>query len=123
MKHLLVIAHGSRRQESNDEIRLLGERIAAMNHHGFDGVHCAFLELADPSIPDGIRHCAAQGASEIVIMPYFLSAGRHVSEDIPREVDLTRQEFPDVRIHIARYLGSIDLIAELVANHASEVTA
>jgi len=26
-----------------------------------------------------------QGASEVVIFPYFLAAGRHVEEDIPEE--------------------------------------
>ena len=50
---------------------------------------CGFLELAEPSIPDGIQRCIDAGATEVVVVPYFLSAGRHVSEDIPAEVEKT----------------------------------
>lgn len=118
MKNLLIIAHGSRRQASNEEVRTLSQRIAQMSNHTFDSVNCAFLELAEPSIPDGIRECAARGAREIVILPYFLSAGRHVAEDIPREVAQTRKELPHLDIKMAPYLGSITAIAELMVTHA-----
>jgi sirohydrochlorin ferrochelatase len=123
MKQLLIIAHGSRRQASNDEVHLLTRQIAARTDHGFDQVDCAFLELADPSIPDAIRSCAAQGSSDIVVLPYFLSAGRHVSEDIPREIEATRNEFPELEIKLAPYLGSIPGIADLMINHVNHSRA
>lgn len=119
MKSLLIIAHGSRRHASNDEVRELTRRIASKTDQQFDSVQCAFLELAEPSIPDGIHECVAQGAKEIVILPYFLSAGRHVAEDIPKEVAQTQPLHPTVNIHIAPYLGSLEAIADLMAAQAS----
>ena len=67
---------------------------------------CAFLELAEPSIPDGIEACIQAGAEEVIVLPYFLSAGRHVQEDIPREVAGKQQEHPRIPIRLAPYLGS-----------------
>ena len=67
MKSLLVIAHGSRRQASNDEVRFLTGRIADKAGNKFDIVKSAFLELAEPSIPDGIQQCVEEGAEEIIV--------------------------------------------------------
>lgn len=123
MKSLLIVAHGSRRQASNDEVRELTGRIAKKTGRHFDHVQAAFLELAEPSIPDGIHQCVEQGAREIVVLPYFLSAGRHVSEDIPAEVDKTRPNHPEVCIHIAPYLGAFEAIADLMTEQAIKSAA
>lgn len=105
MRHLLVVAHGSRREASNTEVRQLVVALAPRAAARFDGISCAFLEIAEPSIPDGIEAAVRAGAMEIVIMPYFLSAGRHVAEDIPREVAGKQSEHPQVPMHITPYLG------------------
>ena len=86
MKSLLIVAHGSRRAASNDEVRALSERVARQAGDAYRRVECAFLELAEPSIPDGIQAEIDAGAVDITVVPYFLSAGRHVAEDIPAEV-------------------------------------
>ena len=54
MKFLLLIAHGSRRQSANDEIKLLAERVAGLESNDYDGVVTAFLELTEPDIHQGI---------------------------------------------------------------------
>ena len=105
MRALVIVAHGSRRASSNDEVRALTDQIRPQAKT-FDQVQCAFLELADPSIPDGINAAIAAGAKEVVVLPYFLSAGRHVVEDIPGFVAETQQQHPGVSIRIAPYLGT-----------------
>ena len=58
---------------------------AALRRRGaFDHVVAAFLELAEPSIPQGGQQCVAAGATRVVLTPYFLSAGVHVREDLQR---------------------------------------
>ena len=111
---LLIVAHGSRREASNDEVRKLTEVICTKAGNRFMMVIPAFLELASPSIPEGIEICIQAGANEVVVLPYFLSAGRHVSQDIPAEVDLKRTQYPQVKISIAEYLGSDAGIADLM---------
>jgi sirohydrochlorin ferrochelatase len=117
MKTLLIVAHGSRRAQSNDEVRALARGLHARAGE-FDAVSCAFLELAEPSIPDGLRDAIAAGAREVVVVPYFLSAGRHVVRDIPDEVEVVRAEHPDIVITVAPYLGAAPELAGLLLKQA-----
>lgn len=118
MKSLLVVAHGSRREQSNDEVRSLTARLADSAGDGFDAVACAFLELAEPSIPDGLRAAIHAGAREVVVLPYFLSAGRHVVTDIPCELDIVRAEHPHIRITLAPYLGAAGELVNVMLKQA-----
>ncbi|HID44340.1 MAG TPA: cobalamin biosynthesis protein CbiX [Chromatiaceae bacterium] len=119
MKALLVVAHGSRRMASNDEVIKLCERLQEeKGEEEFDVVMAGFLELAQPSIPEGIDECVRLGAEEVVVLPYFLSAGRHVSEDIPAEVEKARAANPHVSIQLAPYLGSAPGVSRLLVELA-----
>jgi sirohydrochlorin ferrochelatase len=119
MQALLVIAHGSRRATSNDEVRELTRQLAERARADYPIVRCAFLELAEPSIPDGIEQCIREGANEVVVLPYFLSAGRHVVTDIPNEVRGKQAEYPHIPIRIAPYLGAHASIPDLLLASAS----
>ncbi|RMG38007.1 MAG: cobalamin biosynthesis protein CbiX [Gammaproteobacteria bacterium] len=120
MRALLLVAHGSRRAASNEEVRALTRRLAARAGERFGHVACAFLELADPSIPEGIQACIDAGADQVIVLPYFLSAGRHVIEDIPAEVRVKQEEHPQVQIRIAPYLGAAGGIEALLLDAAGE---
>lgn len=120
MKYLLIVAHGSRRMASNDEVREVARRFDLQDHR-FDKVGTAFLELDKPSIPQGLVYAIEQGASEIIVLPYFLSAGRHVSEDIPAEIASVQKNYLNVTIKIAPYLGASDRMPEILLAQASEV--
>ncbi len=118
-KALVVVAHGSRREASNDEVRALAERLALMPGNAYDSVTAAFLELAEPLIPDGVVQAIDAGAQEVVVLPYFLSAGRHVASDIPAEVDKAVSLRPDAHIRIAPYVGSMEDMADLMMRTAA----
>jgi sirohydrochlorin ferrochelatase len=118
MRHLLLVAHGSRREASNEEVRQLAASLAPRAQGRFDAVSCAFLEIAGPSIPEGIEAAVRSGAGEVVVLPYFLSAGRHVAEDIPREVEVKQREHPQVRIQVTPYLGLAGGVAKILLDLA-----
>ena len=65
---LLIVAHGSRRKESNIEVIQLAARIRRKNGI-FSNVNAAFLELAKPSISDAILNYVSNN----VKIPVFLS--------------------------------------------------
>ncbi|MEE9444539.1 MAG: CbiX/SirB N-terminal domain-containing protein [Cocleimonas sp.] len=113
MKHLLIIAHGSRRMASNDEVREVTRKFS-QQIHDFDKVSTAFLELDDPSIPQGLLNAIEEGATEVIVLPYFLSAGRHVSEDIPAQVASVKEKHPKITIKIAPYLGASGSMPEIL---------
>lgn len=114
MKSLLIVAHGSRREGSNEEVRELARRIAGNPRCQFDEVTAAFLEIAEPSIPDGVEQCILRGAIEVVVFPYFLAAGRHVVDDIPEQVSPVQQKFPEVTVRIAEHLGKSLALPDII---------
>ena len=114
MKALVLIAHGSRRQASNEEVISLVGEIAEAMKADYPIIETGFLELAQPLIPDAIDRCVKQGATRIVVIPYFLSAGRHVHEDIPAEVDKARAMHTDVPITILPHIGGSTLMPDMI---------
>lgn len=122
MNALLLIAHGSRRQASNDEVRELTNILAQDTKDEFSIVECAFLELADPLIPEGVSACVNKGADTVTVLPYFLSAGRHVATDIPEELEKAQALHPNVNIKTAPYLGSAQGISEILIDLSKQAT-
>ncbi len=114
MKALVLIAHGSRRHASNEEVVSLVGSIAEAMKHEYPIVQAGFLELAEPLIPDAIDRCVQRGATNVVVVPYFLSAGRHVHEDIPAEVDRARAMHADVPITILSHIGGSELMPDMI---------
>ena len=119
MKSLLIIAHGSRRQASNEEVIALAERVRHNGALAFDDVSAAFLELAEPSIPDALERCIQRGAKEVVVFPYFLAAGRHVVTDIPEEIAPVVAQHPEVAVSVAPHLGASGMLADLIVSAAN----
>tara|TARA_R110002050_G_scaffold269917_2_gene412692 strand:- start:233849 stop:234217 length:369 start_codon:yes stop_codon:yes gene_type:complete len=119
MKALLLIAHGSRRKQSNDEVVFLAESLRRNGSERYEIIHASFLELAETLIPDGIKKCVDEGATSIVVLPYFLNSGRHVVEDIPHIVNHSKRDYPEIEIKIAPHLGASPLMMELLITTAN----
>jgi sirohydrochlorin ferrochelatase len=120
MKSLLLVAHGSRRAESNLEIARLAARLAEHASAEFELVEHAFLELAEPLIPDGIERCIARGATSVNVVPYFLARGTHVAEDIPQQVAIKQAQYPAMAIRITDYLGTADELVNVLLKLARQ---
>ena len=121
MNVLLVIAHGSRRDESNLEIESLTNKIASFNTKEFDVVMPAFLEFAEPSIVEAIKKCSDIGAKKVTVLPYFLSAGVHITRDIPNEITEASKGSQGIEIKVANYFGSRDEIAQILLKTALDI--
>ncbi|MDG2129949.1 MAG: CbiX/SirB N-terminal domain-containing protein [Fuerstiella sp.] len=91
---VVIVDHGSRKPASNEMLYRATEIFAAQSTYSI--VQPAHMELAQPDIKTAFRICVEQGAERVVVFPYFLSPGRHWSEDIPRLVIEAARPFPDV---------------------------
>ena len=116
MKALLIVAHGSRRKESNDEVRRLASRIDENSGPAFDLVASAFLEISSPQIDPAVADLVDDGATEIKVFPYFLAAGTHVVNDIPRLIDEEQENHPNVHFEVLPHLGALQGISTLILN-------
>ena len=116
---LLLIAHGSRRAEANADLEFVA---AAMRERGrYLVVQVSYLELAEPSIPAGGELCVRQGATEVVMLPYFLSPGVHVRDDMAAVRDELNAKFSGVTFRLAEPLGRHPLLLDIVEQRAREV--
>src|SRR5262249_18546519 len=92
----LLIAHGSRQAEANADLHHLAEKLRG-RINGL--VEAAFLELAEPTIAEAAQRCVDQGADRIILLPYFLSAGFHVLEDLQNHRRRLADQFPTALFH------------------------
>ena len=116
MKALLIVAHGSRRKESNDEVRRLATRIDENSGPAFDLVASAFLEISSPQIDSAVADLEEDGATTIKVFPYFLAAGTHVVNDIPRLIKEAEEHHPGIHFEILPHLGALQGISTLILN-------
>ncbi len=120
MQALLLIAHGSRLEASNNEVKELVESLKPKLQSQFGQIQAAFLELCEPDIGTAIDGLVSAGAKTITIMPYFLNQGRHVSEDVPHEITVKQSQYPDISLKMLPYFGSSVGIAELLVKQINQ---
>lgn len=117
---VLLIAHGSRRAEANDDLVQLANLVSDRGRYQI--VEVSYLELAEPSISQGGRNCVDRGARLVLMMPYFLSAGVHVVNDLQAMRSDLATQFPQVEFVLCPHLGLHPLMAEIVLDRLTERT-
>lgn len=115
---VLLIAHGSKRQEANDDLLRLAELVTQRG--SFHIVEVSYLDVVEPTIPMGARQCINRGARQVLMLPYFLSAGMHVVHDMQTHRDDLAREFPDVEFVLCPHLGLHPLMADIVMQRLNE---
>jgi sirohydrochlorin ferrochelatase len=114
---LLLIAHGSRQEEANADLLYVA---AGLRAQGWAIVEASFLELVEPGIAEGGARCVEQGAEQVILVPYFLSAGVHVRRDLAEARAKLAERFPAVDFRLAEPLGQHSLLLEIVAERVRE---
>lgn len=115
---IILVDHGSKIPEANamlDEVvRMFRESTRAPI------VEPAHMELAEPTIAQAYARCVDQGASRVVVHPYFLAPGRHSTEDIPRIVAQAAQAHPQVPATVTEALGLDRRVSEVILQRIQE---
>ena len=117
MKAILLIDHGSRRNEANEMMDCMANLVQAMAG-GDVIVRYAHMELAEPSISSGVVQCIEAGATELTVFPYMLSPGKHSTGDIPRMVAAAAVSYPQLEIRVTNAFGVHEKLAELILQRA-----
>jgi len=114
---VLLVGHGSRREKSNEQVREL-----AVDLEGRLGVPVvpAFLELAEPSIPEAIAG-VAPSVSQLTVIQLSLFAASHVKNDVPLAVQQARAEYDGLAIHNGSHLGVHPALVDLLDDRAAAV--
>jgi sirohydrochlorin cobaltochelatase len=99
----LLVSHGSRDKSAHREFKRLVQKYR--KRHPAWKVSHAYLELAQPSIPEALESLASE-SKEIVVLPLFLFAAKHVKKHIPEILKTFRKKYPSVKVKLGKPLGS-----------------
>lgn len=113
---VVVVAHGSRAPAANDAHR---ELCAGLADRLGVAVRPAFLEMAEPSIPDALD-AAAAATARVVVHPHFLAPGNHTTRDLPALVDEAAGRHPGVRFELGAHTGADPALAGMLATALGE---
>ncbi|MBD5633562.1 MAG: CbiX/SirB N-terminal domain-containing protein [Candidatus Eremiobacteraeota bacterium] len=112
MSDAIVLAgHGSRSARANAALVELARTLETELELP---VSAAFLEMAEPAIPAALRSAHTAGATRIVLVPYFLSAGMHVERDLAAIVREARIAL-GIPVETATFLGAHPDVPRLLA--------
>ncbi len=115
METIILIGHGSPKDGANN-IDIAARLLHPLLHPdcGQDCVQVAYLQFAQPEITEAIDQAVARGAKRIILHPFFLSAGIHVSRDIPELIAAAGKLYPQVEFIYTEPLGIHQKLAEVV---------
>jgi sirohydrochlorin ferrochelatase len=117
---IILIDHGSTKQSANTLLLDVADLFQATS--GAKIVEAAHMELAEPTLANAYAACVEQGATEVVIHPYFLAPGRHSTSDIPRLAEEAATLFPLVPYRVTEPLGLDTRITEVIALRIREAS-
>lgn len=118
---VILVDHGSRREESNRLLLDVVEHFARAS--GLSIVEPAHMELAEPTIAAAFARCAERGATTVVVFPYFLLPGRHWYEDIPRLAAAAARSHPGVKYLVTAPFGLHPLMFEVIGQRIAHCLA
>ncbi|MGD6932608.1 MAG: sirohydrochlorin nickelochelatase [Candidatus Bathyarchaeia archaeon] len=117
---LILIGHGSKLPHNRENL----EKIAAtLRGRGkFRTVEIAFMTRDVPTVNEAVDIVTAKGVSKIVLVPAFLAAGVHTTEDIPGLIGVKEKELQlkskGVKLVYGEPLGSDERIADILEEKA-----
>ena len=81
------------------------ERNRNFDKNEYDLIEHAYLEIAEPGLPECIDQVIKNGAKNITVFPYFLNSGNHVKRDIPAIIEKAVSKYPDCNFNISAFIG------------------
>ena len=118
MNAIIFIAHGSKKEKSNNEFLELIENISKKDTT-YSLKKAAFLEAALPNIPTCVDELIKKGATHIYLYPFFLNSGKHVLIDLPELLVTLKNENPKIEFTLLEHFGKSKRIEEIILDDIS----
>jgi precorrin-8X/cobalt-precorrin-8 methylmutase len=120
---VIILCHGSRGErgalEVAETLKWLTEGVKPVLPAGVEVIGAA-LQFNHPTLEEAAESLVGRGVERIVIMPYFLFSGRHITEHVPEVIKKLKQTYPGVQFVVADTLGNDGLLIARVAERIGE---
>ena len=117
MTALVVFAHGSPIESANEAVRSFCAEVARAGN--FRLIAAAFLESGRPDLAGAVSSLVLEGATRVIVVPYFLTLGLHLQRDLPRIVDEIASSRHDLTLEIAPPLDGHPALVQIVLDRAA----
>jgi len=78
----------------------------------------AFLEFMPPDLAEAGRQLAAEGCTQVQVLPLFLGTGGHLRKDLPPMVEQLRRDHPDVAWTLLAAVGEHPAVIQAMSGVA-----
>ncbi len=115
---IILLGHGSRVPDAGKHM----EKVAAglKQKYGYTMVEICYMSRIGPHFPEILDKCVMQGATDIMVIPYFLHDGLHLVLDIPEMMKQLVVKYPNVKLVLGRNLGFDEALVDLVERRISD---
>jgi sirohydrochlorin cobaltochelatase len=86
-------------------------------------VELSCLEFIEPRPDQSIHNLVNQGIQQIVVIPYLLGQGKHVTLEMDEVLEEVRAELPGVGLYLAEALGPDPRMANVVVERIRDLEA
>lgn len=116
---VLVLGHGSPVSKANETLREIVRGVKAKG--GYAIVQPAFLQFERPDFAEAVDILAGQGVQKIIVHPYFLYMGAHVTKDLPFEIETAKKKYPNLKIILAPHLGYHEKLVDVAVERIEQI--
>ena len=127
---IIILAHGSRGERGKGQVEEVLQRISSGLKQLLSPdseIIGAAMQFNHPDLEEAVALLSRKGVSRIIVAPYFLFAGRHITEDVPEFIEKLQQAYPEIQFTLANNLGLdesfISLMAQRIKEAAPELAA
>ena len=115
---IAIFAHGSAVETANEAVREVVRQFESLG--GFELVEPSFLELGKPDLAEAVAKLVARGAGRIVVVPYFLTLGKHLQRDLPRIAEEIQRIHAGVEIRLTPPMDGHPALAAILVDRTRE---
>ncbi len=118
-KAVMLLGHGSKAPEANETLRKVARALEARG--GYGCVQSAFLQMEMPDFQAAADILVSRGFMDILVMPYFLYMGLHVTKDLPAEIEEAKKRHPGLQVSVTDNLGFHEKLVDITIERINEV--
>ncbi|MGC3874176.1 sirohydrochlorin chelatase [Halomonas sp. GXIMD04776] len=116
---LILLAHGSRDPRWRAPFDALADSLSGRLE---TPLRLAYMELCDPSLESVVAELVTAGYRHADVLPLFFAAGRHLREDVPRQIEALHARHETLTIELLAPVGEhpafIDALASIIEGRA-----
>ena len=116
---IIVFAHGSRIEAANQAVRSAAADLARAGDCPI--VEAAFLALGRPTLEEAADLLVARGVERLVIVPYFLTPGRHLERDLPAIIERISRKNKNIQILVTASLDGHPGLVQIMADRVRAI--